>query len=72
MFNAVDLSDDRFVIFYVHSKNRNPKELKYWVTGTVSTNIKLKLRDLMQRTTDTQEIQDVAEKMGLTKKEIFL
>lgn len=26
----------------------------------------------MHRTKDTQEIQDVAEKMGLTKKEIFL
>jgi predicted regulator of amino acid metabolism with ACT domain len=60
------------VVIYTRLNNRNPRELKYWLTGTVSTNVKLKLKDLMSRTKDTLEIQDVAEKMGLTKKEIFL
>jgi hypothetical protein len=60
LLTAIGLNDDRFAIFYVPTKNRNSRETKYYVMGTIKSNIKSKLKDLIKRTNDPQEIQDVA------------
>jgi hypothetical protein len=60
LLTAISLNDDRFAIFYVPTRNRNPRETKYYVMGTIKSNIKSKLKDLIKRTNDLQEIQDVA------------
>lgn len=66
------MNEDAFVLVYVPSKQRNPRETKYWIIGTQRTSIKSKMKDLMHTTTDQTVIFEVAEKMGMTRCEIFL
>ncbi len=60
------------MLIYVHSKCRSARELKYWMTGTIKSSIKTKLGEFIQKTKDHSDIQDVAEKMGMTKCEVYL
>lgn len=39
--------------------------------ATIESSVKIKLKELLDETKDMRDIQDIAEKMGLTKKEIF-
>lgn len=40
--------------------------------ATIESSVKKKLKVLLDETKDMRDIQDIAEKMGLRKKEIFL
>jgi hypothetical protein len=69
---AIDLEGDKFLLVHAHASNRSTQYTKYWLMTTIESNVKAKLKELLMDSHDLQDIQDVAEKMGLMKKEIFL
>jgi DNA-binding phage protein len=68
---AIDLEGDNFVLIYSQAGNKNPREVKCWLMATIKSCVKVKLKQLLEETKEMRDIQDIAEKMGLTKKEIF-
>jgi hypothetical protein len=72
LLTALPLSDDGFLLLFEPAKPKSLRETKYWLIGTVKSSIKTKLKELMSRTSDQHEIHEIAEKMGMSRCEIFL
>lgn len=45
--SAIDLEGDKFILMYIHENNKNPREIKYWLTTTIESSVKTKLRELL-------------------------